>query len=221
MVRQFCLLIAALLLIAVSPPMAAQNFNVDLGDYWGTPSDAFGAAPGQTGHWNTIGRGTTYGLESLNSATTGVNISVSADSDRGYGTGCCCGDTNSLSGDQIHTQAGKWFIDLANLKNGVYDLFLYATNNQAVATGNMLIDGIAIPEIKGTVNCGMNEGYDWISLKVMVTGGALSMMGDSVGTWDFYAGLAGFQLRETDEFFLGAFESGDFGDWIVFPSPGP
>jgi len=79
----------------------------------------------------------------------------------------------------------------------------------------MLINGIAIPEIPGTIFCNIIEGVDWISVKVMVEGGALSMMGDSVGTFYFYAGLAGFQLRETGDFFLAAFESGDFSAWAM------
>lgn len=212
MVRRFLLPLAALLL-AASMPIQAQNFNVDLGDFWGTPSDAYGAASGQTGRWHTVGLGITDSLENTASAPTGVTVKISADKDRGYGTGCAWGDTNSLSADNIYTYAGKWTIDLAHLKNGVYELFLYAPNNDPVGTGNMLINGIVIPEIHGTIFCNMAEGYDWISLKVMVTGGALSMMGDSVGTYYFYAGLSGFQLRETGDFYLGAFETGDLFGW--------
>lgn len=40
--------------LALSAIAAAQSFNVDYGDTFGTPSPAFGAAAGQAGPWNTI-----------------------------------------------------------------------------------------------------------------------------------------------------------------------
>ena len=63
----------------------------------------------------------------------------------------------------------------------------------------------------------MTEGYGSTMVEVDVVNGTLSMMGDSVGTWRFYAGLAGVQLKQgPTDIFADDFESGDATTWSSF-----
>jgi hypothetical protein len=60
----------------------------------------------------------------------------------------------------------------------------------------------------------MTDGYGSTMVEVEVVNGTLSMMGDSVGTWRFYAGLAGVQLRRAStKVYSNGFESGDTSAW--------
>ena len=207
-------------LIVVAPPLSlqAQNLNIDFGAHFGTPSDAFGAVSGQTGRWNAVGLGATYNLENTSTAPTAVSITVSAQTAGAYGNGCPWGtDLESLGADNFYVQAGKWEVTLAGLANGSYEVFLYAPNSDSVGSGTMLINGIAVAEIPGDTLCDMTEGFGSTKVEVDVVNGTLSMMGDSVGTWRFYAGLAGVQLKQGPaDIFVDGFESGDTTTWSSF-----
>ena len=215
MCTQSRLLLITLIVVALPVSLQAQNLNIDFGAYFGTPSDAFGAASGQTGRWNTVGLGATYNLENTSTAPTAVSITVTAQTAGGYGNGCAWGtDLNNLMADNFYVQGGMWEVTLAGLANGSYEVFLYAPNNDSVGSGTMLINGIAVVEIPGDIFCDMTDGYGSTMVEVEVVNGSLSMMGDSVGTWRFYAGLAGVQLKKAaDEIFINGFESGDTSAW--------
>jgi hypothetical protein len=193
--------------------LASRGWNVDLGDSAGTPSDAYGAASGQTGRWNTVNLGVTSGLVDTATSPTAVSITVSADTDGGNGPGCFTTDTDACVGDNIFTHNGTWTVNLAGLANDMYEVFLYAPTHVEVATGNMLVNGIAAASIAGTTDCDLTEGVGSVWVRVTVIDGTLSLTGDSAGSGFSYAGLAALQLMAPDVVFNDGFESGDTSIW--------
>jgi len=206
------LLVTSLIVVLLPLPLQAQNLNIDLGDHWDSPTDAYGAASGQTGRWNNVeSLGVTPNLVDTAAVPTAVSITVTAGVVTGWTGNCVMGDANDLLGDNVFTFEGTWTVNLAGLTNGIYEVFLYAPGNPAVATGNMLVNGIAIASIPGDSTCGLSEGVSWVSVTIAVVDGTLSLMGDWAGSGFDYAGLAGLQLRET--IFTDGFESGDTSAW--------
>jgi hypothetical protein len=80
---------------------AAQNINIDFGAYYGTPSNAFGAASGQTGVWNTLGNGATPNLLDITGANSGVTATVSSYDDTGRLDSGCGGDLHAFRDDNF------------------------------------------------------------------------------------------------------------------------
>ena len=193
--------------------VTARWWNIDLGDNAGTPSDAYGAASGHAGRWNTVNLGVSSGLVDTATSPTAVSITVSADTDGGQSTGCLTTDADACVGDSIFTINGTWTVSLAGLADGIYDVFLYAPRHDEVATGNMLVNGTAVASVAGALDCDLTEGVGSARVRVAVLGGTLSLIGDSAGSGFSYAGLAALQLMASDMIFNDGFESGNTSIW--------
>jgi hypothetical protein len=208
------LLIANLIFVLSPLSLQAEQLNIDLGDHFGGPSDAYGAVSGQAGRWNTVGSlGVTSDLVDTAAVPTPVSITVSASTADGYAGGCSSADADALVGDNVYTSYGAWTATLAGLANGLYEVFLYAPHNSNVATGNMLVNGNTVESIPGASDCDLSEGVGSAWVRVAVLDGTLSMTGDPDGTGYSHAGLAGLQLREV--IFADSFEFGDTSAWSI------
>ena len=125
----------------------AQSFNIDVGvTTQPSPSSAFGAASGQTGHWNLYVGNTALGgpfaLSDLTGAATGVTLSRITNS----GTPSALWFNNTTnSGDYAHlmndgsqvgtiVQGGWHEYTFSGLTNGSYQLWTYAARPQGGAS---------------------------------------------------------------------------------------
>ena len=185
----FSLILFCFVLLTSLNYAEAQNINIDLGDYWGTPSNTFGAASGQTGVWNTLGLGAASNLQDITGTSTAVGATVTA----GGGTGnmdICTEDVRLLISDNIYTLDGSWSVVLTGLTNGDYTVYLYGPRNTTVPTGNMLVNGVPVSSITGD-SCTFTNGTTHTILPVSITTGTLDISGSNPPA---YAGLAGIQL---------------------------
>lgn len=128
---------------ALSGAAVAQFFNIDVGTTSnGQPSSAFGAASGQTGHWNFYAGNTGIGapvvLFDITGAATGVTLSRITNS--GTASGLFFNNTTNSGdfaalmndGSQVGTivQGGWHEYTFSGLANGSYQLWTYAARPQ-------------------------------------------------------------------------------------------
>lgn len=115
------------IVVGVGAPVAqslpAQNLNIDLGAYFGTPPNTYGAAANRAGTWNTLGVAAPPSLRGLGETTTSASATVAAEPDTCW-VDTCTGDTQALMANNIFTQNGTWTVALTGLANGTYTLFL-------------------------------------------------------------------------------------------------
>jgi hypothetical protein len=176
----------------MTTPVAAQSFNIDLGTTFGPPSTSFAGAAGQAGTWNSLGLGTSP-LVGLAGSATGASVDVSSVSDTGnLPPGVT--DNERLLGDNIFDCAApkEWALTFSGLKDGFYQVFLYAPVNPLVSTGTGDANGVAFPDLPGN-SSSLIEGQTWARLSTVVSGGVLVINGFEIST-DLCAGLAGVQL---------------------------
>ena len=190
------------------------ELNIDLGDvFFGDPSDAYGAASGQTGRWNSVGLLVTTDLLDTAASSTAVSISVDADSAGGAAGQCLNPDDQALMDDNIFTYQGTWTVILAGLANGFYEVYLYAPTHPSAATGNMVVNGVFVASIPGSLACEFSFGVSTVRMWVEVLNGTISLVGDWAQTGFDNVGLAGLQLRGPVDIFADGFESGDTTAW--------
>jgi hypothetical protein len=206
-------MLASLVILLSSLTSQAQNFNIDVGSLHGTPSDAYGAASGQTGPWNTVGTAINPFLTDTSNSPTSVMIGVTADTDEGSGPSCATADGIASLSDNIYTQHGTWAVNLWGLANDTYVVFLYAPSNEYVATGDMLVNGTPVASVAGTTDCDVTEGVGMARVTVDVLDGTLAMTGDSTGTGFDYAGIAAIQIMVDPTVFIDGFETSDTSMW--------
>jgi hypothetical protein len=154
-----------LALLLLASPALPQSFNVDVNAALGTPSNAYGAAAGQAGFWNSVDpAGPTFSPAPVNGlAGTGTTVTLEFNDNVPQGfsfdnplTG---GDDAALLDDfddvgSFSTAKVKY--TFANLQNGFYDVFVYAW--AADDPINFLSVVEVIDGSKGLQNCG---GADW------------------------------------------------------------
>lgn len=168
---------------------SGQSFNVDLGDFSGTPPDTYAAA-GVAGVWNTLNI-ESASLVDINGAASGVSLAVSAEAlTSGPGTP----PDQTLLGDNIFDCNGtlEWSLAFTGLANGSYDVLVYAPSHTGIDTGNMLVNGVAVAPLLGA--SALQEGVSHRSVAVSVIGGTLDISGLG-GTSGLCAGLAGVQIE--------------------------
>jgi hypothetical protein len=121
--------VTLLILFLGTGAVAAQSFNVDFGDAFGTPADSFGAAVGQAGHWNSI-----TGLEEepprlvdVRGNLTGVVLAFSLPFGQAQfdhpGT---TGDDQALLDDYLDLHSVPATLEIRGLQAGAYALYTYA-----------------------------------------------------------------------------------------------
>jgi len=191
MARRFVMVMVLGTATFAAPALHAQSLNIDLGTVEVAPSSSFGAAAGQAGTWSKLGLGTTNALPDLTGAATSVAATVTADTSTGYDNSCT-GDLGHLVNDNIYAEGGTWTVTLTGLAPGEYTVYLYEPTNPAVVTGNMTVNGTPLAGITDHA-CALTAGQTYTTATATVTG-TLTITGDSAGTPDGFAGLAGLQL---------------------------
>ena len=180
---------AGLFVVAVATTASGQNLNVDLGDNFGSPQSTYAAA-GTAGTWNTVNIESVALVDTAGSATT-VSLTASADF-TGGGPGMF--PDVALLGDHIGDCNGviEWSLAFTGLEHGNYRVLLYAPSNISIDTGDMLVNGIAVPAILGASE--LQGGVSHTSLAVSVSGGTLdiSALASDSG---LCIGLAGVQIE--------------------------
>lgn len=187
-------------LAAVVTSAQAMPLNIDFGSGGGlpAPSNAFGAAAGQAGNWNVITAfSTPSGIVDLSGNTTGVSISIFAESMTGlFGGGP--GDASHLMRDYFHSSdfGGAWGLTISGLDNGTYDVYLYDPAPIGIGTGLGMLSGIAFPNISHEFSGVIGANAHFILLTgISVTDGTISANGGG----GFPSGLAGMQLVQAPD----------------------
>jgi hypothetical protein len=178
---------------ASAAPLLAQNLNIDLGAHFGTPSSSYAGVADHEGAWNALGLGVSANLVDLEGFATPVSANVAADDADGWWDHECPGDAHALRDDYIYTHAGTWTVALSGLANGAYTVYLYGTTSNAVATGDMTVNGVAAPNIISRA-CDFTGVPTFRAVEVNVTDGSLTISGGPAGSDRDYEGLAAVQL---------------------------
>ncbi len=181
---------AGLFVVAVATTASGQNLNVDLGDNFGSPPSTYAAA-GTAGTWNTVNIESVALVDTAGFATT-VSLTASADF---TGAGPGMSPDVALLGDHIGDCNGvvEWSLAFTGLEHGNYRVLLYAPSHTSIDTGDMLVNGIAVPAILGASE--LQGGVSHTSLAVSVSGGTLDISGLSSGS-GLCIGLAGVQIED-------------------------
>jgi hypothetical protein len=100
----------------------------------------------------------------------------------------------ALLGDHIGDCNGviEWSLAFTSLEDGSYRVLLYAPSNIIFDTGDMLVNGIAVPAILGASE--LQGGSSHTSVVVSVSGGTLDISGSNSGS-GLCVGLAGVQIE--------------------------
>src|SRR5438105_4789313 len=107
---------------ALAPLAAAQSFNLDVGDntiLFPPPVDAYGAAAGQTGHWNGIVHPYGATLARLDGTPSNVTTSSTTSASFAYFPSTLTGEDRKLMVDtqDLPTLGGPWSWTFNNLQN--------------------------------------------------------------------------------------------------------
>ena len=139
------------LFIAVGAPALAQSFNVDIGagTTYGPPSNAYGAAAAQPGHWQQVSAGISSAvlLTDINNNATGVTINVTG-GNGDFQINTWTGDDGKLMNDAADLGSfGSVTWTFAGLSAGSYSVFTYADAPDFPATykTNVSVLGAAQP----------------------------------------------------------------------------
>jgi len=171
-------------------PLSRIGVNVDFGTFYGVPSVAFGAAASRPGDWNQVGLGFSI-LDDLGGSTSDLSILVDADSASGSTGTTPTTDPEELLADNIFGQNGNgWRVDIAGLAPGTYDVYVYASSNTVVPTGDMVVGGVAIPSIPGRIDSVLEQGVSWSAVTIELADDPLTITGALAG----FSGIAGLQV---------------------------
>lgn len=167
--RRFILISLALMGMSVSSANAV-SINIDFGNIYPSP-DAYGAASGQTGHWNQISSFETTDLLDLKGVKTDVDLSLSGSKVNLTGNAGTPGNSNArLLNDFFFTSLNEadWSLKILNLDAGKYDVYYYAPPNGNVKTGAFSINGTDVANLPGVENKKdpvLEQGKNWDVLK--------------------------------------------------------
>ncbi|HTF89804.1 MAG TPA: hypothetical protein VK843_15430 [Planctomycetota bacterium] len=163
----------------------SQSFNLDVGPTnFGTPSNAYGAASGQTGTWFSVTTPAAQAGAALTDITgTPTSVTLTVVPVVGFGVADfffdnlnTTGDDQALLDDFCDAQTSTW--TFTGLSNGVYDVFVYAWAPDFRTTyfSDLSITGGSA----GTVHCGgqmwtgsFNNPGHYMNDSVNVTNGTL------------------------------------------------
>jgi hypothetical protein len=174
----------------------ATSINIDFGDIDTTTPDTYGAI-GSIGTWNFI---TSLGVTSNLVDIFGISTSVGLDLNAGVINGSYCGETSAANAnkpllcDNYYSNNSTWSLDITGLENGEYNLILYAPSNSLVSTGNMTVNGVAVPELIGSWRNVLSDGLSYSVEQVFVSNGQISLTGTTLSSSYSYAGLSGIQI---------------------------
>jgi hypothetical protein len=188
------------ILICSAGQAKAELLNIDFGrlNIFGAPSNTYGAASGQTGSWNEItANGLTSNLVGLDGGATDVSLSLSSGEPNGYNSPPSPMPTEgtALMNDYFYSNGGgSWSVNLSNLNNGVYDIYLYAPANDLVDTGPFSLNGTFYSSFPGNADPEtFVRGVDYDIFRTTISNGTLSLQASNLPT---FGGLAGMQVVE-------------------------
>ena len=178
------ILVAVVALSSLWAP-TALSFNIDFSPFEpGTPSMTYGAASGQPGVWNTIpDLDGSYDLFDLAGNLTAVTLTLAGTFNAGTAGGGAgfSPDELLLYRDSFSSGLGTsfppqtpWSISISGLTDGIYDIWVYGSSNNAISTGPFTINGASQSELLGggtTV-----PGVDFLSFQTTVSGGSLNLL---------------------------------------------
>ncbi|TVQ63746.1 MAG: hypothetical protein EA379_03250 [Phycisphaerales bacterium] len=206
--------VAAVVACTLTGAAQAQFFNIDVGlATQPSPSSAFGAASGQTGHWNFFAGNTPVGvpvaLTDITGAATGVTLSritnAGSPSALWFNNTTNSGDFAALmnDGSQVGTivQGGWHEYTFSGLANGTYQLWTYAARPQG-GTSYAEVDVFGSTSPVQILNGGNNNntftfGGTHAIHRVIVTDGTFTLRvtaGQNIGLSTY---VNGFQLVPT------------------------
>jgi hypothetical protein len=136
--------VAALPLVALG-----QSFNIDHGDGFGTPSDAYGAAAAQPGSWNNVSfTDFAVPLNDLSGAATGVTATVGGPiAPFSFDNPGTAGDDHALMDDlfDVGGAGGAGSVTISGLAAGTYDVYTYAwAPDSAAFITNVTVGGTTL-----------------------------------------------------------------------------
>lgn len=157
--------------MAVAGTASAQSLNIDFGQLKGMPSNSYGAASGQIGYWETItSLGMTSGIRGLSGSPTSVDLNLIADRiDDGVGYDSALPNVSETFSDYFYSNANiDWTIQITNLENGNYTVFVYAPKTQYVTTGAFEVAGNLVNDLYGAETDTLVHGIDFNFVNNMV-----------------------------------------------------
>jgi hypothetical protein len=198
--RPLLLTLGSLVLTALAN---GQGFNIDVGPnliLWPAPSSSYGAAAGQTGHWNEVKNpfaGDT--LLDLSAGLSGVTLASNVSSSFSYPFGTFGPDDDAFTSDgqaiSYFGPAAVW--TFAGLADGQYDVYTYAWDPaNSGALSDVTIVGLpASTQTVGGIWGGTPHvpGVTYARHSITVSGGtfAVEVYGNSSGV---SATVLGFQV---------------------------
>jgi hypothetical protein len=116
------------LALAAAPAALAQDFNLDLLNNFGNPSNTYGAAAGQTGFWQNLDAFGLLGpqaVNDVNNAPTSVTVDFTDGFNFSFDNAATTGDDQALLDDlQCINLGSTWTI--SGLAAGSYQVFAYS-----------------------------------------------------------------------------------------------
>lgn len=108
-------------------PAWGQNINIDVGNFYGTPTAGYGAAAAQPGIWTTVNGGlaTAQALSDINGVPTTATFQISLGGDFSFDNALTTGDDQALMDDGVDPGASNT-ITIAHLSAGTYTVYTYA-----------------------------------------------------------------------------------------------
>lgn len=156
--------------------LARQALNVDFGEDFAQPGDAYGSASGQAGHWNEAPRGA-WVLKDVAGEVSGVRLFVAGNAE-GSHTSSAADDAEALLEDHVEgTGASTWLAWFTGLAPGDYAVYLYASSDPGLSTGSTTMDGVPLPSLSGVSNSELIEGLSWLRVDVSVDDFGLVLTG--------------------------------------------
>jgi hypothetical protein len=181
-------------LYLLAPPIH-DSFNIDFGSWFGLPTNSYGAAALQPGHWNEAGLGVTSLTDALGFSTS-VTMDVSSSLDNGHALDPAIVPDEVLLFDNFYSSFGlTWQASISGLSPMEYDVYLYAPSHPLVPTGDMTVNGAAVASIEGDPGGSLIEGTSYVVVSTVASDGTISISGNSAA----FSGLAGLQLVPVPE----------------------
>ena len=195
-------LTAAAATLVTTVAASAQSFNIDFGNTapgTGSPTNAFGAAAGQAGFWQTIASVTAnvpIVMQDLSGAATAATIACNqTELSFGFDNPGTTGDTQLLM-DDLLDMGGAGSSDvftISGLQNGSYDVYTYAwAPDSATFLTNVSVNGVNQQVIGGAWPGGFQQGITHaLHTAVQVVNGTMTIQ---TSTSSGFSSLNGLQL---------------------------
>lgn len=194
--------------LTVYAPALAQSFNIDLGIGLGVPTSSYGAASGQTGHWNGIPNPhpNSIVLKDLSGVQTSVTLETTGGQDLQLnippnGTKTSGNDQRLMDDiwDPGGGLPGGGEITLRNISPGDYIVHVYASAPDDVGfRSGVRVNGSSITFIGGSWPSPFAFAAPTTHAVYAVQVGADRLLTIDVEEWVGYASVNGFQITFDD-----------------------